>query len=251
MDYSSAIVRQPGRNFAEGITSASLGTPDYERALEQHMTYCRALESCGIRVTVLEADERYPDGCFVEDTAVVTAEAAVITRPGAPSRMGEEERIAEVLSQFMPVRRITAPGTLDGGDILRVGKHFYMGISARTNREGARQLGEFLKLYGYTFSEIAVKEGLHLKSDIAYIGNGNFISSAAYAGLARQGRAIVPAAEEAYAANSLWVNERLILAKGYPGVRREAAEMGYDIIELDVSEFRKMDGGLTCLSLLF
>ncbi len=251
MKCTKAIVRRPGRNFAAGITAASLGTPDWRKAVAQHESYCNALESCGVELLVLEADDRYPDGCFVEDTAVIAGGAALITRPGAPARLGETEEMAEVLSRFMPVERVTAPGTLDGGDILRHESHFYIGRSARTDAGGAVQLAAFLDSRGYTSSEIEVTESLHLKSDIAYIGNGNFVCLPAYSHLAKGGHAIIPAAEEAYAANCLCVNGTLLLAAGYPGVMRDALQMGYEVIGLDVSEFRKMDGGLTCLSLLF
>jgi dimethylargininase len=98
--YSKAIVRRPGRNFAEGITTSNLGKPDFEKALEQHSAYCDALKRCGLELTVLEADERYPDRCFVEDTAIVTGKVAVITRPGAASRLGEEAEISKTLSEF-------------------------------------------------------------------------------------------------------------------------------------------------------
>ncbi len=251
MKYSKAIVRRPGWNFAGGITTATLGQPDYKKALEQHQAYCDALKACGVEVTVLEADERYPDGCFVEDTAVVTAEAAIITRPGALSRQGEEETVAKVLSQYMRLERIAAPGTLDGGDILREENHFYIGLSDRTNREGARQLAHILSGYGYTSSEVEVRAGLHLKSDIGYIGNGNFVATEEYSRLAKSGSSIVPAEHERYAANTLCINGTVLLARGFPGVCREVARLGYEIIELDTSEFRKMDGALTCLSLLF
>ena len=104
--YTKAIVRRPGRNFAEGITTANLGKPDFEKAIEQHSAYCYALTACGLELIILEADERYPDGCFVEDTAIVTGEAAVITRPGAESRMGEEAEISETLSEFRKIETI-------------------------------------------------------------------------------------------------------------------------------------------------
>ncbi len=133
--YTKAIVRRPGRNFAEGITTSNLGKPDFEKALEQHSAYCNALTGCGLELIVLEADERYPDGCFVEDTAIVTSEVAVITRPGAASRMGEEAEISETLSEFRKIETIKFPGTLDGGDVLRAENHFFIGISGRTNRD--------------------------------------------------------------------------------------------------------------------
>ncbi len=120
--YTKAIVRRPGRNFAEGITTSNLGKPDFEKALEQHAAYCNALARCGVELTVLEADDRYPDGCFVEDTAVVNSKVAVITHPGAEARRGEEVEISRVLSGYRTLETIKFPGTLEGGDILRAEK---------------------------------------------------------------------------------------------------------------------------------
>lgn len=249
--YTKAIVRRPGRNFASGITTSDLGKPDFNKALEQHAAYCYALKRCGVEVSVLEADERYPDGCFVEDTAVVTPEVAVITRPGAMSRRGEETEIARVLSGYKNIMSVEPPGTLDGGDILRVEGHYYIGISGRTNREGAEQLTSILARYGYTSSEAQVSAGLHLKSDIAYLGEGNFIATPGFAGVVPAAKVIIPDKEEYYSANCLLVNDFLLRPKGFPKSGKRIADLGYNVIELDMSEFRKMDGGLTCLSLLF
>ena len=249
--YTKAIVRRPGRNFAEGITTANLGKPDFEKALEQHSAYCNALIKCRLELIVLEADEKYPDGCFVEDTAIVTREMAVITRPGAASRMGEEVEISRVLSEFKKIETIELPGTLDGGDVLRADDHFFIGISGRTNREGARQLIEVLAKYGYSASETEVESGLHLKSGIAYLGKGNFISVEGFSKMVKASNIIIPDHEENYSANCLLVNDFLLIPKGFPKSKKKIIDLGYNIIELDMSEFRKMDGGLTCLSLLF
>ena len=134
--YTKAIVRRPGKNFANGITTSNLGQPDFNKALEQHAAYCEALTKCGVELTVLDADERYPDGCFVEDTAVVNSRVKVISRPGAATRRGEEDEIARVLAASGPTESITAPGTLEGGDVLRAENHYYIGISERTNMRG-------------------------------------------------------------------------------------------------------------------
>ena len=249
--YTKAIVRRPGRNFTEGITTANLGKPDFEKALEQHSAYCDALTGCGLELLVLEADERYPDGCFVEDTAIVTGETAVITRPGAASRMGEEAEISEILSEFRKIETIKLPGTLDGGDVLRVEDHFFIGISGRTNSDGAMQLSAILSKYGYTASLIEVGVGLHLKSGVAYLGKGNFISVEGFSKIADSSAIIISDQEENYSANCVKVNDCLLIPKGFPKSKKKIIELGYNIIELDMSEFRKMDGGLTCLSLLF
>ena len=249
--YTRAIVRRPGRNFASGITTSNLGRPDSGKALEQHGAYCEALIKCGVALTVLDADERYPDGCFVEDTAVVNSRVKVISRPGATTRRGEEEAIAQVLAGYGPAEAITAPGTLEGGDILRAENHYYIGISERSNAEGASQLSAILSKNGFTSSVIRVEAGLHLKSEIAYMGNGNFISTPVFSQVAQQANTIILEPEEYYSANCLRVNDYLLIAKGFPKSKKKILDLGYNIIELDMSEFRKMDGGLTCLSLLF
>lgn len=140
--FQRAIVRQPSRNLIHGITTANLGKPDFARALRQHAVYSQALKACGLEVIELKADERFPDSTFVEDTAVLSERVAVIGRAGALSRQGEEESIAALLQTFFSnVEHIRAPGTLEGGDVLRVGDRFYVGISSRTNEEGAAQTG--------------------------------------------------------------------------------------------------------------
>ena len=249
--YTRAIVRRPGRNFADGISTSGLGRPDFSKALEQHVAYCEALVRCGVELTVLDEDERYPDGCFVEDTAVVNSRVKVISRPGAATRRGEEEAVARILAGFGSVETITAPGTLEGGDVLRAESHYFIGISERTNEEGARQLSASLARHGFTSSVVPVEAGLHLKSDIAYLGNGNFISTPVFSNVAHPANTIMLDSDEFYAANCLRVNDYLLIAKGFPKSRKNILDLGYNIIELDMSEFRKMDGGLTCLSLLF
>ncbi len=249
--YSKAIVRKPGRNFANGITTSGLGKPDHEKALEQHSAYCDALERCGVELIILEADERYPDGCFVEDTAVVNSRVAVVTNPGAVARRGEEAEISRVISEFRMLESIEFPGTLEGGDILRAEGHYYIGLSGRTNKEGADQLAAILSKYGFTSSVIKVEAGLHLKSDIAYLGKGNFISTPAFSKVTQSGNCIILDQDESYSANCLLVNDFLLIPKGFPNSKTRLVDLGYNIIELEMSEFRKMDGGLTCLSLLF
>jgi len=138
----NALVRRPGHSLINGITSApELGKPDYGLAITQHDAYIEALKSCGVEVTVLEADERFPDSCFVEDVAVCTKKFVVITNPGASSRKGEEKEIVEVIKKYYnDIEYIKEPGTLEGGDVMMVKDHFYIGLSKRTNREGAEQL---------------------------------------------------------------------------------------------------------------
>jgi dimethylargininase len=251
--FTQAIVRKPAGNFAAGISESGLGAPDPERACEQHAAYCRTLEACGLALTVLDADPAFPDSTFVEDTAVVTGRIAVITRPGHEKRRGEEVAIRDVLSRLMPVAAIEHPGTLDGGDVLQAGDHFFIGRSARTNDDGGAQLGAILSRHGYTSETVEVTESLHLKSDVAYIGSNNLVAAGAMAGRGEFERftTVVVDERERYAANCLFVNGRLLIARGFPMLRDTVRSLGYDTIELEMSEFRKMDGGLSCLSIRF
>ena len=136
--FTKAIVRTPGSNFAAGLTSVDLGLPDLKRALDQHDAYCNALESCGLEIIRLAPDEEHPDSTFVEDTAVLTPHGAIITRPGAASRLGEITSIEPALREyFADVQFIREPGTVDGGDVCEAGEHFFIGISERTNTKRA------------------------------------------------------------------------------------------------------------------
>ncbi|HSM07295.1 MAG TPA: hypothetical protein VK858_21890 [Longimicrobiales bacterium] len=247
---ATAIVREPGENLAAGITTADLGLPDPDRALAQHRAYCDALRAAGLGVVVLPADPRHPDGCFVEDTAVILDEVAVITRPGDPSRRGEVEAVAEVLAGYRPLARLRSPGRLDGGDVLRCGDHLHIGRSARTDAEGAGQLAEIAAARGYTTSEVPVDGELHLKTGVTGLGDGRLVATAGAATRFPSSEVVVVSEEETYAANCLRLHDRVLIPDGCPRVRVRLVELGYQVVALEMSEFRKMDGGLTCLSLL-
>lgn len=249
--FTHAITRLPGPDYAQGLTTQTWAAPELDLALTQHERYVDLLRSLGLSVTVLPSAPGYPDACFVEDTAVVTREVAVISRPGAPSRQGEVQSMIGPLSTYRPLARIEAPGTLDGGDILQVGHRFFIGISDRTNGHGARQLADILSKYGYESAFIEVAAGLHLKSSLNFIGQNTMLVTNDFADHpAIQGfrRIVCPAGEE-YAANTLLVNDTLITPTGYPATRALLAAFDLPVIETDTSEYRKMDGGLTCLSL--
>ena len=255
--FQNVIVKRPCSKITDGITSApELGKPDYELALKQHDAYIEALKSCGVQVTVLEADENFPDSCFVEDTAVLTRKCAIITNPGAASRNREVESMIPVIRQFYSEDRIEyikAPGTLEGGDVMMVGDHFYVGRSARTNAEGIRQFIAILNKYGLTGSEVELKEVLHLKTGVNYIENNNMLVSGEFVDkpdFAKYNKYVIPA-EEAYAANCIWVNGKVIVPANFPQVEKTVRDAGYDVILVDTSEYRKIDGGLSCLSLRF
>jgi dimethylargininase len=255
--FNHAIVRTPGANFADGLTTVSIGTPDFAKVLDQHQRYCHALEGCGLTLTTLPADLHHPDSTFVEDTAVLTEDLAVLTRPGAHPRAGEVESIRSTIAAFYPKpHQIKAPGTLDGGDICEAGSHFFIGVSHRTNPEGARQLAALLAPHGYTSSIIDVRGMttiLHLKSGIACIGDNTLVvmeEMAANEQFCNYQRIVVPA-RDTYAANCVRVNDRVLIAAGFPQLAADLTQRGFHPLVLDMSEFQKMDGGLSCLSLRF
>jgi len=260
--FKQAIVREPGSNFDEGLTSVALGVPVLERVLGQWEEYCAALESCGLLLTRLEADLAHPDSTFVEDSAVLTEHSAMLTRPGAASRLGEVAAIAPTVRRFYPeAAEIVAPGTLDGGDICEAGRHFFLGLSHRTNEEGARQLAAHLLKEGFSSSTVDVRgmtSILHLKSGISYIGPGpagedtlvvmeEMADWPEFAGY----DLLRVSPEESYGANCVRVNGRVLVAAGFPNLTEELQRRGYDPLVLEMSEFQKMDGGLSCLSLRF
>jgi dimethylargininase len=255
--FKEAIVRKPGRNFAKGLTSFVGAPVNYELAVAQHDAYCAALEKCGLAVDRLEPDLAHPDSTFVEDVAIVTPNFAVITRPGAKTRAGEIERIREPLKKyFRTVHEIASPGTLDGGDICEAGSHFFIGVSRRTNEDGAKQLASFLAQGGYTSSFVdirAMKSILHLKSGIACIGERQLVvmEEMVQREEFRKFEIISVAPAETYAANCVRVNGYVLIPEGFPEIAEKLSKRGFNLLPLEVSEFQKMDGGLSCLSLRF
>ena len=255
--FTNVIVRRPAKSMVEGITSApELGKPDYELAIKQHDNYIAALKQCGVEVTVLPALEQYPDSCFVEDPAVITRKGAIITNPGAASRNGEKDEIEPAVRQFFDdehVKHIESPGTLDGGDVMMVGDHFYVGRSSRTNPEGIRQFLAILESWGLEGSEVTLDHTLHLKTGVNYLENNNLLVAGEFIDKCEFGsfnKFIVPE-EEAYGANCIWVNDTVIVPKGYPTVLQAVKDFGYKTIVCDTSEYRKLGGGLSCMSLRF
>jgi dimethylargininase len=281
------IVRRPGLNFAEGLTEAGLGTPSFSEAVKQHGEYVQGLKECGVEVIALPViDTDFPDATFVEDTAIITGKKKImITRPGALSRFGEVAAMKEsILTYFhrqhqeetdralqdldvkqgddmtkveedYAIEEMKEPGTLDGGDVCAAGSTYFIGISKRTNEAGAQQLAEWLDNQGYTshFVDIRHLPLLHLKSGMTFIPPNHLVLIPAldplpvFASFHR----IVASSEEEYAANTLFINGQLLFPAGFPLLESQLRLLGYPIRLLSMSEFRKMDGSLTCLSLLF
>jgi dimethylargininase len=252
--FRNAIVRTPCQAIINGLTSSDLGKPDYERALVQHSNYISILRELELKVNILKEEDMFPDSTFIEDVAICTPELAIITNPGAKSRRGEIGGIRQVLgAHFENIEQIILPGTLEGGDVMMVNTHFFIGISERTNNEGADQLTEILEKFGMTGSKIYLKEVLHLKTGVSYLENNNLLvygelkNCKEFSGFNR----IEIDDDESYAANSLWINGMVLVPMGFPKTKKKIENAGYSAIEADVSEFRKVDGGLSCLSLRF
>lgn len=252
--FTKAIVRKPSRSMLDGLSNANLGKPDYEKAMIQHQNYMDVLLYCGLDLTILEADENYPDSCFVEDVALCTSQCAVITHPGALSRRGEVVEMKEVLKDFYKnIEQINEPGTIEAGDIMMVGNHFYIGLSNRTNQDGAEQMISILNKYGFSASLIQLEEVLHLKTGLAYLENNHLLISGEFLQQPEFDKfhKIKIETEDAYSANCIWVNDKVLIPAGFSATKQKIAHLGYEIIELEMSEFQKLDGGLSCLSLRF
>ena len=255
--FKNAIVRTPGKSLVSGITSApELGKPDYEKALKQHSDYIAALEKCGVTVTKLDPMEEFPDSCFVEDTAVLTPKCAVISNPGAATRQKESSFMVDTIKQFYKEEQITyikAPGTMEGGDVMMAGNHFYIGESARTNAEGCRQFIKILEKFGHTASVVSLSEVLHLKTGLSYIENNNLLAAGEFIEKEefKNFNKIIISDEDAYSSNCIWVNGKVIVPAGYDKTAQAIRDLGYEVLIVDTSEYRKIDGGLSCLSLRF
>ncbi len=248
-----ALVRSVSPRIAECELMELERTPiDPRRAAIQHEQYVGALSGLGARVEWLPPLPNHPDGVFVEDTAVVVPELAVMTRPGAVSRQGEVESTAAALLRFRPLRRIVPPGTLDGGDVLRIGRVLYVGLSARTHREGIAQLEASLSGFGYRVRAIPLHGCLHLKSGVTFIPpdrllvNPEWVDAAAFAGVT----AIAVHPEEPDAANTLTLGGTTLVSARHPRTAERLRAAGVQVRLLAVDELHKAEAGLTCMSVV-
>lgn len=245
-----AVVREVSSSFDRCLRTGP-EAPDPALAREQHAAYRAALAAAGVRVIALAADEAAPDGCFVEDTAVILGESAVITRPGAPERVHEVEAVAAALAPMCALHRMPAPGRLDGGDVLRVGRTLFVGLSSRTDRAGLELLAGVAAPLGFTVRGVTVAAGLHLKSAATVVGPelvvvyGDGVDTAP---LRELGLEIVRTTEPA-GGNVLALGSRLLMSAAAPRTADALARRGLQIVPVELSEFHKADGALTCLSL--
>jgi dimethylargininase len=226
---------------------------DVGRAQAQHQAYCRALEGSGCRVIRLPAEPAFPDSVFVEDVALAFDEVAIATRPGAESRRAEGDAVLEVLGSFRRILRIEAPGTLDGGDVLRIGKRVFVGISARSNAAGREQLRALLAPFGYEVEGVAMRDCLHLKSAVTQVANDTVLLNPVWvdaAPFADYHRIEIHPSEE-HAANALRVGDALVYPDCFPRTLERLRAAGIAVTTVDVSELQKAEGAVTCCSLLF
>lgn len=225
---------------------------DYQRALAQHAAYEACLVELGCRVHRVPSDASMPDAVFIEDTAVVVPELAVITRPGAPSRRGETAAVEEALAAWRPVASLAAPGTLDGGDVLRIGQVLYVGVSARSNRDGIAQLARHLARWEYRVLPVETRDCLHLKTAATLAAPGLVLINPAWVDGEVFGSAEVVEVDpaEPFAANVLRVGDATVCAAAYPRTRRRLEAAGVAVREVDMSEFAKAEGGVTCCSVI-
>ena len=222
--------------------------------MEQHEAYCRVLERLGLSLVRLPPDPEFPDSTFVEDAAIVTSRGAILTRPGAPSRAGEVTAMGAALDRWFPeLDHIRPPGTVDGGDVCEAGEHFFIGLSHRTNQDGAAQLSAWLAARGFGSSVIDIRgmRGmLHLKTGLSWLGGRRLIAWPEIAGheALRECEVVEVAEGEAYAANCVRVNDAVLVADGFPRTAALLRGLGHEVAAVEMSEYRKMDGGLSCLS---
>ncbi len=251
--FTHAIVRQPAKSIIKGLRMVDMGSPDYPQMISDHKDYMDALTSAGVEVISLNALDKFPDGQFVEDTALCLPKTAILMRPGAPSRLGEVQEIApNLLKLFRRVFEIEEPGHVEGGDILVTGKEILVGRSARTNTSGINQLSEIVTPLGYMVREVFTPpEILHFKTDCSLLGPNEILSTERLqsSGCFDGYQVINVAFGEEAAANVIRVNDYVIMPAGFPKTKAILENYGYKVQAINNTEFAKLDGGMSCLSL--
>jgi len=252
--FTHAVTRAPGAAITLGLRDVDTGAPDLALFQSHHTAYIAALRATGARVTELPALDEFPDGVFVEDTALCLPEGAIILRPGAPSRLGEAAAMAPTLTRFYgQVARIER-GFIEGGDILVTEREILVGRSARTEAVGIAELTRLVAAWGHTVRELQTPPGvLHFKTDCSLLDAETILATPrlAASGCFADYRVILTAEGDEAAANSIRFNDVVLAPAGFPRTAEKLSKAGYDILEIPNTEAAKLDGGMSCLSLRF
>jgi dimethylargininase len=251
-DFNSALVRTPGSSVVNGLSASPGPAPVFEALLAEHQAYVAALRASGVAVTVLDPLERFPDSIFVEDPALVFSEAAILLRPGAPSRMAEAQELADTLAARFPQLLRLSQGFADGGDILVTPGRVFIGLSARTDAAGAADLSELLASIGLKAQVVDVPRGtLHLKSDCSLIDEETLLVTPelAASGLLPGFRSLIVPEEERAATNALRINDTVLVREGAPRTQEMLAKRGLRLLALPAWQIARIDAGLSCMSL--
>ncbi len=244
-----ALVRPPSAAYARCIREDASRPIDVARALAQHVAYCEALRACGCDVVALPPEADLPDACFVEDTAVVAGGVAVMTRPGAPARAPEVASVRPHIAPRIPCRDI-ARGRLDGGDVLVVGRLAFVGLSARTDEQGASALGEVLAEVGVEVRTVPIAGLLHLKTGATAIGERRVLMRRGAFPAGTFGDLDVVETDEPYGSTVLAIDDRVIVSTAAPRTARRLDVLGFKVLPVDITEFHAGDAGVTCLSIV-
>lgn len=250
----TAITRGVSETLAHGeLTFRERAPIDVSLARRQHEGYERALASLGVRIDHLSAEDALADAVFVEDVAMVLDEIAIVTAPGAASRRAETESIAHAVARYRPVHHLTAPATLDGGDVVRIGRTLYVGLSSRTNEVGIDQLAALVSPLGYIVTSVPVAGALHLKTACTYAGRGVLLANPSWASTTafRDVEVLPVAADEPWGASVLAIGDTLVMPASFPHTRALLESRGFRVLPVDLSELQKAEGGPTCLSIVF
>ena len=226
---------------------------DIQKAREQQEAYERLLSDLGLHVISLPAEQELPDAAFIEDTAVVTDEVAIITTMGCATRRREVDSISPLLEKYRTLRSINGAGVLDGGDVVRVGRTLFVGISTRTNENGIAQLSEIVTPYGYEVRPVQVKGCLHLSTGCGFIGQNTILANPSWVDLAPfEGFDIINVSpSEPWSGNARTLADHVLISATSPQTAARLRERGFRVLTVDISEFEKAEGGLTCLTLIF
>lgn len=249
-----AITREVSPNIGQcELTHLDRQPIDLSLAQAQHHQYEATLEALGCQLVRLPAEPTLPDSVFVEDTAIVLDEIALLTRPGAASRQAETASIAQALAPYRTVQTIVAPGIVDGGDVLRIGKRLYVGLSSRSNEAAVAQMADLLRPFGYSVQGVQVQGCLHLKSAVTQVSPMMLLVNPAWvdAGLFGDMQVIEVDSEEPHAANALLIGDTVVYPTSYPYTAQRLTQYGIQVHQVDVGELIKAEGAVTCCSLVF